>query len=92
MGAPYKRVYKHTGPRGHERYVICGFCNKHVPRYKAFSVFRGFQITDPYLRREVKTISLRKKVFVCPQCARHRGIVQIGKSRKSRIRQQKEGE
>jgi len=86
MSAPYKRIYKHTGPRGHEKYVNCAFCGRRVPRYKALTTFRGFRITDPFLKREIKTMSFKQKIYVCPQCARHRGIIQIGKSRKARAK------
>jgi len=89
MSAPYRRGYKHTGPRGHEKYITCGFCGKNAPRYKTFVVFKGFRITDPVIKREMADtprLSLQKKVYACPSCARHRGIVQIGKSRKSRVR------
>jgi len=84
MSAPYKRTYQHTGGRGQEKYVNCGFCGKLAPRYKCFVTHRGFRITDPFLRKEVRTMSFQNKMYVCPSCARHRGIVQVGKSRKSR--------
>lgn len=86
MTAPYKRIYKHTGPRGKEKYISCGFCKRLVPRYKTISIYKSFGILDPYLKKEIeiKTIPLKRKIYVCPQCARHRGIVKIGKSRKSR--------
>lgn len=83
--APYRRVYKHSKSRGSERYVECGYCSKKVPRYKALVKFIGFRITDPILRKEIKTpVGSAKKIYVCPSCARFRGIVQPGKSRKSR--------
>ncbi|OYT56320.1 MAG: hypothetical protein B6U68_03565 [Candidatus Aenigmarchaeota archaeon ex4484_14] len=89
MAAPYKRRYHHTKGRGSESYVTCAFCGKRVPRYKCFTTFRGFKITDPGIRRQVdrRNLSLMsRKMYVCPSCARHRGIVQIGRSRKSRVR------
>lgn len=86
MSAPYKRTYQHTGGRGHEKYINCGYCGQRVPRYKTFVAYKGFRITDPMIRREVKTMSFQKKIYICPKCARHRGVVQIGKSRKSRTR------
>jgi len=84
MGAPYKRIYKHSSTRGKEKNVICGFCGKLVPRYKTIPVYRSFGINDPVLRKEIKVMPLKRKVYVCPSCARHRRIVKIGKSRKSR--------
>jgi small subunit ribosomal protein S26e len=89
MAAPYKRTYKHTSGRGGEQYVTCEYCGKKVPRFKALTQERGFRISDPVVkkqidRRQVSTIS--NKIYVCPSCARHRGIVQIGKSRKSRTK------
>jgi len=87
MGAPYTRGYKHTGGKGHERSVSCGFCGKQVPRWKTFVTYRGFSINDPVLRREVdrRMVSMfQRKIYACPSCARHRGIVKIGRSRKSR--------
>ena len=83
MGAPYRRVYKHTGTRGKEKYVECEYCKKSVPRYKAIVRYRGFSINDPLLK-DVKTLSLKRKIYICPSCARFRGIVEIGRSRKSR--------
>ncbi|MCD6557431.1 MAG: hypothetical protein J7K31_00145 [Candidatus Aenigmarchaeota archaeon] len=89
MGAPYKRTYHHTKGRGRESYVTCAYCGKKVPRYKCFTVFKGFKLTDPGIRKQIdrRQLSLAsQKMYVCPSCARHRGIVQIGKSRKSRTR------
>ena len=88
MSAPYTRTYQHTGGRGHEKYVNCNFCGKRAPRYKCFVTHKGFRLTDPVLRKEIKCMSFENKVYVCPSCARHRGIVQIGKSRKSRTASQ----
>jgi len=88
MGAPYKRGYHHTGHRGSESRVTCGFCGRLVPRFKTFVQFRGFRITDPGLRRELdrrQISTMGQKMYVCPSCARHRGIVKIGRSRKSRV-------
>ena len=77
----YKRGWKHGPGRGKETMVICGFCGRKVPKYKTFSVVRGFRITDPLLREELKIrggrgISLMSnKMYACPGCARHRHIV-----------------
>ncbi|MCD6215695.1 MAG: hypothetical protein J7J92_01315 [Candidatus Aenigmarchaeota archaeon] len=89
MGAPYKRTYKHTRRRGSESTVVCTFCGKRVPRFKAFALERGFRISDPIIKRNVdmKHVStFSQKVYACPSCARHRGIIKIGRSRKSRTR------
>lgn len=75
----YKRGYKHTGGRGHQGTVLCGYCGRIVPRHKTFTVHKGFRISDPLLRQEVdpRNISLgSQKIYACPSCARHRGIVQ----------------
>ena len=77
----YSRGWKHGPGRGKETMVTCGFCGRKVPKYKTFSVVRGFRITDPLLREELKTrggrgISLMSnKMYACPGCARHRHIV-----------------
>ncbi len=59
--------------------ITCSFCGRKVPRYKTFPVRRGFRITDPLLRKELglkRSISLSlRKMYACPACARHRGIV-----------------
>ncbi len=82
--APYRRIYKHSSSRGSERYVECAYCHKKVPKYKAFVKYVGFRITDPVLKKQIKSMGSYKKIYVCPSCARFRGIIQPGKSRKSR--------
>ncbi|MEM7819707.1 MAG: hypothetical protein QXD48_02660 [Candidatus Aenigmatarchaeota archaeon] len=87
MPAPYKRGYHHTKSKGRESTVSCGFCGKNVPRWKTFTIFKSFSISDPILRKQLdpKQISMfQRKIYVCPSCARFRGIVRIGRSRKSR--------
>ncbi len=82
-GAPYKRTYKHTKSRGREHNVVCGICGRLVPRYKTFVMTKGLRITDPLLLQQVdrRFIHLmKKKIRVCPSCARFHGIVQPGKS------------
>ena len=86
--APYKRGYRHTGKKGKESSVRCSFCGRNVPRWKSFVSYRGFRINDPVLRRQIdtrRTSMFQRKEYVCPSCARHRGIVKIGRSRKSRV-------
>lgn len=81
--APYTRSYDHSRKRGAEGTVICGFCKRQVPRWKAFTKFRGFRISDPTLRKQVdyrQIHTFSQKMYVCPSCARSRGIVQPGKS------------
>jgi small subunit ribosomal protein S26e len=81
--APYRRRYWHTKTRGRETTVTCEFCGREVPRYKTFVQSRGFRITDPMILQQVdrRMIHLMKrKIRVCPSCARFRGIVQPGKS------------
>jgi len=81
--APYTRAYAHTKKRGSEGMVRCDFCGRSVPRWKAFTKFRGFRISDPTLRREIKSYNVHmfaRKIYVCPSCARTRKIVQPGKS------------
>ncbi|MBI4896341.1 MAG: hypothetical protein HY832_02225 [Candidatus Aenigmarchaeota archaeon] len=88
MGAPYERGYKHTKSKGKETNVDCGYCGRTVPRWKTFSTFKRFRISDPTLRKQIDTrfiSSFERKIYACPACARHRGIVQIGRSRKSRV-------
>lgn len=76
--APYKRGWTMTGGRGHMSVVECGFCGRSVPRYKTFVEHKGFRITDPVLRRMLDrrdVSTFEQKVYVCPSCARFRGIV-----------------
>ena len=77
----FKRGWNHTKTRGKESIVTCGFCGRKVPKYKTFSTFKGFRISDPMLRKELGargsrglTLSM-SKVSACPACARHRNIV-----------------
>ena len=74
----YKRGWESRG-RGQQSTVFCGFCGRKVPRYKTFTVYRGFRITDPVLRKELEQQNMSlssEKVYACPACARHRNIVQ----------------
>lgn len=74
----YKRGWSHSKTRGKEGTVTCGFCGRKVPKYKTFSVVKGFGITDPMLRKELsfrRGPLFRNKVHACPACARHRNIV-----------------
>lgn len=81
--APYTRKYAHTKSRGSESTVRCDFCQREVPKYKTFSVTRGFRISDPAILQQVdrRMIHLmQRRMRACPSCARYRGIVQPGKS------------
>ncbi|MBN1896845.1 MAG: hypothetical protein JW789_03930 [Candidatus Aenigmarchaeota archaeon] len=76
----YTRGWKHGKGRGKESTVTCTFCGTKVPKYKTFTVVRGFRITDPQLKEELgnrgRGISLlSNKMHACPGCARHRHIV-----------------
>ena len=76
----YSRGWKHGKERGKETLVTCAFCGRKVPKYKTFSVVRGFRITDPMLKEELgfrgRGMSLMSsKMYACPGCARHRHIV-----------------
>ena len=77
----YKRGWEHTKRRGRETLVTCNFCGRKVPKYKTFPVVRGFRITDPQLREELRDRDRRSlslshtKMYACPGCARHRHIV-----------------
>ncbi len=87
ISAPYKRKYRHTGGKGKESTVVCAYCGKTIPRWKSFTATKGFRITDPILKKEIsrKQMSMfQRKVYACPSCARHRGIIKVGRSRKSR--------
>ncbi|MFH1420389.1 MAG: hypothetical protein ABIG30_00270 [Candidatus Aenigmatarchaeota archaeon] len=86
--APYKRGYHHTKSKGHEQSTECNFCGRKVPKWKTFPVMKSFRINDPVLRQQMDPRfigSFSRKMYACPGCARHRGIVQIGRSRKSRV-------
>ena len=81
--APYTRQYQHTKSRGHESLVSCGYCGRQVPRYKTFTKFRGFRITDPTVLQQVDPAFIHtfsQKIYVCPSCARFHKIVQRGKT------------
>lgn len=87
MPAPYKRGYHHTKSKGHESSVSCSYCGKSVPRWKTITTFKSFRITDPVLRKQIDrrfVSTFDRKMYVCPSCARFRGIVKIGRSRGSR--------
>ena len=87
MSAPYRRTYQHTKSKGHESNVNCGYCGRIVPKWKTIPIYRGFRITDPVLRKQIDTrfvSGFSRKLYVCPSCARYRGIVKVGRSRKSR--------
>ncbi|MFH1978215.1 MAG: hypothetical protein ABIJ92_02735 [Candidatus Aenigmatarchaeota archaeon] len=73
----YKRGWQHTKGRGREGTISCDFCGRQVPKYKTFSVFKGFRITDPLIRQELggRGYSGGSMSFACPACARHRKIV-----------------
>jgi len=82
----YKRGWSHTKRRGHETTVNCDFCSRIVPKFRTFAVVRGFGINDPSLRKELaesgSSLSfLANKMYACPSCARHRGIVRKNRNR-----------
>jgi small subunit ribosomal protein S26e len=69
--------------RGKEGLVRCEYCGRSLPRWKAFVKYKGFRLSDPALRREVKSYNVHmfnRKIYVCPSCARTRNIVQPGKT------------
>ena len=81
--APYKRTYKHTQRRGRESTIRCDICGREVPRWKTFTVVKGMRITDPTILKQVDRRMihmLRRKLRVCPKCARFYGVVKPGKS------------
>ena len=81
--APYTRKYEHTKSRGHEALVTCGYCGRQVPRYKTFTKYRGFRITDPVILQQVDRSQIhlfKQKMYICPSCARFHKVVQRGKS------------
>ena len=85
--APYKREYKHTSRRGQEVKITCDQCGRMVPRWKTFSVRRGFRINDPAILQQVdkRMIHLLTRTErVCPKCARFYHIVQRGKSERKK--------
>ena len=77
----YKRGWTHSKERGSESMVTCTFCGRKVPKYKTFSVVKGFRISDPMLRKEMghrggkPPVFMQNKARACPACARHRNIV-----------------
>ncbi|MBI5073348.1 hypothetical protein HZA99_06025 [Candidatus Woesearchaeota archaeon] len=88
---PYRRGYLHSRERGQETKITCSFCGKLVPRWKTFPVYQGFRINDPVLAKSMdrrRISSFERKMYACPGCARFRGIVKPGRSRKSRVTQE----
>ena len=77
----YKRGWSHTKTRGKESTVTCSFCGRKVPKYKTFTVFKGFSIRDPVVKESMGEAARRglnimnQKMHACPACARHRNIV-----------------
>ncbi len=77
----YTRGWHHSKSRGREQTVPCGFCGRMVPKYKTFSVVKGFAINDPLIKQEVSFMGrsslnlMTNRVRACPACARHRSIV-----------------
>jgi len=77
----YKRGWSHSKSRGIESMVNCTFCGRRVPKYKTFSVVKGFRVSDPLLRKEMGYFGrgvpmlMQNKARACPACARHRNIV-----------------
>jgi len=87
MAAPYKRGYAHTKSKGRESTVTCGYCGRVVPKWKTFTTEKRFGINDPVLRKAIdrKYVStFNRKIYACPGCARHRKIIKVGRSRKTR--------
>lgn len=87
-GVPYKRGYTHSKHRGQESKIPCDFCSRLVPRWKTFPVIRGFSINDPLLKKSMDRrmiSSFQRKMYACPACARHRGIIKPGRSRITRV-------
>ena len=85
--APYKREYKHTSSRGNEVKITCDQCGRMVPRWKTFTVRRGFRITDQAVLQQVdrRMLSLLSRIErVCPKCARFSHIVKPGKSERKK--------
>ena len=83
--APYTRKWEHSHSRGHEGLVTCGYCGRQVPRYKTFTKYRGFRITDPTILQAVDRSMIHtfnQKIYVCPSCARFHKIVQRGKTKR----------
>lgn len=83
----YKRVYKHSRDKGKEKYIICGYCGKMVPKWKTFPVYRKFNISNAKKDMKMIVSTYTRKIYACPSCARFRGIVKPGRSRKSRPRE-----
>ncbi|OYT42278.1 MAG: hypothetical protein B6U78_01655 [Candidatus Aenigmarchaeota archaeon ex4484_224] len=82
--APYKRTYKHSKSRGSEYRIRCDLCGRLVPRYKTFVVYKGFNLlNDPILRKQIdpkRFHTFKRKLRLCPKCARFLGVAQPGKS------------
>ena len=66
--------------------MTCEFCGKKVPRFKAIPIERKMRLPKDVMNAIDRRFmsSFGRKAYVCPSCARHRGIIKIGKSRKSR--------
>jgi len=88
--APYRRKYEHTKGRGRETTVSCGICGREVPKYKTFVISKGLSLNDPLILQQVDKRMihlLKRKIRICPACARFHGIRMPGKSvRKKHLR------
>lgn len=92
--APYKREYKHTKHRGREKMVKCDACGRQVPRYKTFVKMQGMAIRDPAILRQIDrrmVYLMRKKLRLCPACARFRGVSKPGKSKRKKYEGREKG-
>lgn len=81
--APYKRGWNDTKSRGSMPNVTCNGCGRIVPRYKTFTKYRSFRINDPVVMKMLEPSAIHmfsRKEYMCPACARHRGISRAGKS------------
>lgn len=82
--APYRRGWNDTKSRGAMQTVICDGCGRVTPRYKTFAKYRGFRVNDPVVTKMLEPTAMHmftRKEYLCPACARHRGISLPGKSR-----------
>lgn len=92
--APYKREYRHTRSRGSETLVKCDACGRQVPRYKTFVKVQGMAIRDPAILRQTDRRLIHmmsRKVRFCPACARFRGVVKPGKSKRKKYEGREKG-
>ncbi|AAR38898.1 NEQ043 [Nanoarchaeum equitans Kin4-M] len=55
--------------------VRCYYCGRILPKEKAYVIYTKPNVAGELSENEVIAVfSQKRKIYVCPSCARHRGI------------------